>query len=693
MSLDSYQEDKQPLLLYDGEEQSSRASTHLSLTINISDDELTEEQKIDQETRDLFLWQLAERGLLPNLRHLVEKKHIGVQEISPDGYTPLHYAAANNHEQCVRYLIEHGAIVDSVNGPLQATPLHWASRAGCLATVHLLIQYGADPGLVDSHGFNALHLAVQSPQSMLVLYILSLGRLDVDSKDRMGQYTALMWAANEGNVLNIKLLLQFGANVNAVDQRRATPLHWAVTKGNRICIRKLLEYGADPLAKDQSGKSSLDFVHDNRLERTWDQAVLEATVLGSLDSPHTVSPNLAHKTHLSKKFTNRVIYLLPYIVLPIVLKTLASLPWFTGLPLAMIEFIMMHLIVEKILVVVPNSGEVLKTPYASSIFQASAWWLFLTWAWVLISSTPSLVILHEIFLVSFALAMVCFYQCSRSNPGFINNSHSLETIQQTAIQLAESHQLDIRHFCTTCMIKKPLRSKHCKVCNRCVARFDHHCPWIFNCIGLENHRVFMIFMLNMVISIIAFVLISVQYLVENTPPLDTPSEELKCLLGPTICSYFAYDTWTLVITCWAAFHLLWCTCLFLMHLYQIAMGVTTNEAVNSHRYGYMEYKTSNTQRELDATSSIAATMTSNSPSERSALLCFPLCSSHTHHKYRQPLNRRGNPFDYGCRTNCIGFWSNNRAVNWYEAYDIQNAISPCSAATFYTPVARQSLEL
>ncbi|KAL0084362.1 DHHC palmitoyltransferase-domain-containing protein [Phycomyces blakesleeanus] len=395
----------------------------------------------------------------------------------------------------------------------------------------------------------------------------------------------------------------------------------------------------------------------------------------------------------------------------------------------------MHLIVEKLLIVVPNSGELLKTPYASSIFQASAWWLFLTWAWVLVSATPNIIILHILFFVTFSIAMACFYRCSVANPGFIENANSLDSIQETAVELADSHQLDIRHFCTTCMIKKPLRSKHCKVCNRCVARFDHHCPWIFNCIGLENHRVFMMFMLNMVICITIFVSISAQYLIANATPIgDMPPEELKCLLGPTICNYFAYDTWTLVITCWAAFHLFWSTCLLLMHFYQIAMGVTTNEAVNSHRYGYQDYKkfahnnASTNQPEPDATSSIAATMTSSSstslPNERSALLCLPLCknkhavrstskskgcsisnccscansimSSHSaHRKYRQPLNKRsGNPFDYGCRTNCVDFWSNNGAVNWYEAYDIQHVNnSPLSGTKFYSPVARHSIEL
>ena len=51
-------------------------------------------------------------------------------------------------------------------------------------------------------------------------------------------------------------------------------------------------------------------------------------------------------------------------------------------------------------------------------------------------------------------------------------------------------------ICKYCKEIKPLRTHHCGLCGTCQMKMDHHCPWINNCVGQNNHRYFLLFLFH-----------------------------------------------------------------------------------------------------------------------------------------------------------------------------------------------------
>lgn len=79
-------------------------------------------------------------------------------------------------------------------------------------------------------------------------------------------------------------------------------------------------------------------------------------------------------------------------------------------------------------------------------------------------------------------------------------------------------QFDPVSLCPDCQVIRTKRSRHCAICNRCVERFDHHCPWINNCVGGRNHKWFLLYL----ISIVGTLLTVISCLIINIDKIHFP---------------------------------------------------------------------------------------------------------------------------------------------------------------------------
>ena len=60
------------------------------------------------------------------------------------------------------------------------------------------------------------------------------------------------------------------------------------------------------------------------------------------------------------------------------------------------------------------------------------------------------------------------------------------------------------YFCEACLIVQAVPAKHCKLCEHCCLKFDHHCLFVNKCVGLKNHRTFIKFLFSTICCVLFF---------------------------------------------------------------------------------------------------------------------------------------------------------------------------------------------
>ncbi|ETE59400.1 Palmitoyltransferase ZDHHC9, partial [Ophiophagus hannah] len=122
-------------------------------------------------------------------------------------------------------------------------------------------------------------------------------------------------------------------------------------------------------------------------------------------------------------------------------------------------------------------------------------------------------------------------------------------------------------YCYTCKIFRPPRASHCSICDNCVERFDHHCPWVGNCVGKRNYRYFYLFILSLSLLTTYIFSFNIVYVALSEISEDRFFESL--------CSLTDLSTALEVLIC---FFTLWSVVgLTGFHTFLVALNQTTNE--------------------------------------------------------------------------------------------------------------------
>ncbi|TYJ32111.1 hypothetical protein E1A91_A05G014700v1 [Gossypium mustelinum] len=467
----------------------------------------------------------AAYGDLEKLQRLVEYEGCSLAETDGLGYYALQWAALNNRTAAAQYIIEHGGDVHATDHNGQ-TALHWSAVRGAIQVAELLLQEDAAVDAADINGYQIAHVAAQYGQTAFLYHVVSKWNADPDVPDNDGR-SPLHWAAYKGFADCIRLLLFLDAHRGRQDKEGCTPLHWAAIRSNLEACTVLV----------QAGKKEDLMVTDN--------GGLTPEQLASDKNHREVAIFLGNARRLYKKGcdgNNNFGQLSKLRLSPVL--------WCSSL-LLMVTYIQ----------------SVLMAPYLPRL---TAGFGLLAWSGVFLASA----------------GLVLFYRCSRKDPGYIRmNVHDLQNMKddEPLLKIERNNPALLAgnwsQLCVTCKIVRPLRAKHCSTCNRCVEQFDHHCPWVSNCIGKKNKWDFFLFLVLEVSAMLITGGVTITRIL--TDPM-APSSFLQWMNHAGIHHISAISF--LIVDFLLFFGVATLTA---VQASQISQNITTNEMANVMRYSYL----------------------------------------------------------------------------------------------------------
>lgn len=167
----------------------------------------------------------ASRGYEPGVKKLLAAK-ANKDLRDKNGRTALSWGAESGKLGILTQLMES----DATLGKKPATkdsPMFVAVKNGRHEAIKLFLEKGADPNEVDIDGDSVLCYAVICGHIKCVKVLIEHDGTELEKRSGWYEQTALSFAARQGNLEIVKLLLTSGARLEARDADGWTPLIWA----------------------------------------------------------------------------------------------------------------------------------------------------------------------------------------------------------------------------------------------------------------------------------------------------------------------------------------------------------------------------------------------------------------------------------------------------------------------------------
>src|ERR1700733_12455344 len=193
-------------------------------------------------TGDSRLLDAARNHDLKTIRSLLSQ-HADVNTRADDGSTALLWAAHQNDLDTAELLLGAGADGNLAND-FHMTPLSQACTNGSDAFVRLLLKSGAKPNTAIATGETPLMTCAKSGSVDAVKRLLEYGAA-IEAREPDQHQTALMWAATEHHLDVVQALIDAKADLKAHSKSGFTAMHFAARQGDQEMVELLLAAGVN----------------------------------------------------------------------------------------------------------------------------------------------------------------------------------------------------------------------------------------------------------------------------------------------------------------------------------------------------------------------------------------------------------------------------------------------------------------